>query len=90
MSPSGSVGLMFDILRCATLLNGTQVPVGPARIRKRGNTANSVLERPRAKKDCGLDRGTDVRYVWKVRAKTPEDAVRRGIGQRNKFEDNLE
>ena len=63
MSPSGSVGLMFDILRCVTIPNGTLVPVGLIEIRKRGNTANSVLERPRTKKEIGLDKRLVVRYV---------------------------
>jgi len=88
VSPSGSVGLMFDILRCATFLNGTPVPVRLIEIRTR-ETANRMLDGLRAKREIGLDRVMDVRYVWKVRAKTPMNAVRRGIGQRNKFEDNL-
>ena len=56
MSPSGSVGLMFDILRCATFLNGRISWVEPIEIRKRGRSANCVLERPRRSEIDGLTR----------------------------------
>jgi hypothetical protein len=48
-----------------------------------------VLERPRANEKIELDMGFEVRYVWKVRAKTPMSAIKCGFGKRNKFEDNL-
>jgi len=36
-----------------------------------------------------VDMKMELRYVWKVRAKTPMNAVKRVVGKRNKFEDNL-
>ena len=74
MSPSGSVELMFDILRCATMSRRV-VPAGPIEIRMRGKSANRELERPRAKRDGWLDMVNDLRYVWKVRAKMTEHPI---------------
>jgi hypothetical protein len=53
---------LFDILRCATLLNGIR-PSQADRVRTEEQTANRELERPLAKKEIGLDTGTKVRYV---------------------------
>jgi hypothetical protein len=80
--------LLFDILRCATLLKGLS-PSGPIKIRKQGITANYEFGRPWAKDQIVLDMSVKVRYFWKVRAKTPVDAVIRKNGERNKFEDTL-
>ena len=88
MSLSGSGQFcwsIFDILRCARLLNGSFRSAD--RIRSE-ETANSELERPRTRKDR-LDTELKFDMFERFAQKRRMTQLNATSGKRNKFEDNL-